>query len=385
MGKKECYVAGPAGVKRTPDGNFLIRIPHKIDPETGAIKRTWKKVYVNTVKKAVEIREALVRDFHEKMRWGRVEKDPHLTFRDLVDWYLKHPQIQRQNPNTYSKKMAYLKFWKKQFGGIRVVAIRAEMIENAMNLMLKSNNAAGRLFKPATVNRYFASLRHCFSMGVRKGTIENNPCKGVVALDEDNIRDIYLERRDLDRILSVSAPHIKDIALVGWYLGMRVGEILNLQKSWVNMEKGYLVLPPRAHKSGKKTKKWRMIPFGMFKEVVEIFKRNMALEHPHHTYVFTYRGKPIVSIRKAWERARGRAGMPEVWFHDLRRSANTKMDQEGVSRSVIKAITGHATDSMFERYRPVPDSEVFEAMRRYNEKLVREGSVFRSTNDQDRS
>jgi integrase len=369
MGKKSSFAA--PGVKRAPDGNFLIRVPHRLDPETGAVKRTWKKVYVNSARKAVEIRHSLMRQFQEDVRWSRVDKNPDLIFDELAEWYLEHQQIRRDSKEQYQKKETYLEFWKRQFGGLRVVAIRSEMIERAMNQMLEIKNSRGVAFKPATVNRYFTSLRHCFNLGVKKEKIHHNPCKTEKSHHEDNIRDFYVERDDLDRVLSHASQHLKDIALVGWYLGIRRGKLLNLRKPWVNLEEGYLVLPPYAHKTGKRTGKWRTVPFGVFREVVEILRKYMAEDHPEHDFMFTYRGKPIRCISTAWENARNRAGMPQAWFHDLRRSANTKMDQAGVPRKVIKAITGHTTDSMFERYRPVPESEVFAAVRKYHEMMVR--------------
>ena len=49
--------------------------------------------------------------------------------------------------------------------------------------------------------------------------------------------------------------------------------------------------------------------------------------------------------------------------HDFRRSAVKNLGRAGVSREVAKQITGHKTDSVFNRYRIVSKAEIEEAAR----------------------
>ncbi len=48
-------------------------------------------------------------------------------------------------------------------------------------------------------------------------------------------------------------------------------------------------------------------------------------------------------------------------FHDTRRTAVRNLIRAGVDRTVVKKITGHRTDSMFERYHITEDADIADA------------------------
>lgn len=67
-------------------------------------------------------------------------------------------------------------------------------------------------------------------------------------------------------------------------------------------------------------------------------------------HVFHRDGDRMKSIRGAWTGATKRAGLPEAWFHDLRRTAVENLERAGVPRSVAMKLTGHKTESVYRRY-----------------------------------
>ncbi len=67
--------------------------------------------------------------------------------------------------------------------------------------------------------------------------------------------------------------------------------------------------------------------------------------------VFTYHGKPFARVRNhAWSRARARAGLEQVRFHDLRHTFEHRLRAAGVSYEDRQDLLGHKSERMTTHY-----------------------------------
>ena len=70
------------------------------------------------------------------------------------------------------------------------------------------------------------------------------------------------------------------------------------------------------------------------------------------------RRRAIRDLRGAWHRACKAASVPGRLLHDFRRTAVRNLDRAAVPRSVAMRITGHKTESVYQRYSIVAEADL---------------------------
>jgi integrase len=242
---------------------------------------------------------------------------------------------------------------KGSFGDRLAVAIKPSDVEN-YQIQRREDNAGGKKTKvtPAAVNREVATMRRIYHLAMREELVNRNPCSKVPMLKENNSRSRVLSHDEFERLIFHLPDHSAEVVKIGYYTGCRSSEILCLTWDRVDLQKGCFYLEPEDTKNEEPRVIWLM-----YDEVREVFERRRKVRHIGHNSVFTYQGKPIKTIKRSFRRACEKTGIPYglkvkdgVTFHTLRHTFNDNMRRAGVARIVIKSLTGHKSDSMFERY-----------------------------------
>jgi len=185
----------------------------------------------------------------------------------------------------------------------------------------------------------------------------------------DNKREGFLNDAGYKKILNELPNFAKLVFVLAFHLGCRAGELFKLKWAQVYLNdedpsKGYIDL--QRTKNGKDRR--APIYFDMHKWL----KWQLAIRDNsfptceyvifHHDASHSNRaipGNPVVSIRRAWNSAVKRAGEVGLLLHDMRRTACRNMVQKAkIPRAQAKLISGHLTDSMFERYNIVDPEDV---------------------------
>jgi integrase len=71
---------------------------------------------------------------------------------------------------------------------------------------------------------------------------------------------------------------------------------------------------------------------------------------PDSPWLFHRNGRRLDPHLNGWKGACKRAGVPNLLFHDLRRTAIRNMERAGVPRRVAMEISGHRTEEVYRRY-----------------------------------
>jgi integrase len=191
---------------------------------------------------------------------------------------------------------------------------------------------------------------------VLKGRVsQDNPMASISIDRENNKRDRVFSKEEFGRLLGVAPTHLKPILRTAYYTGMRRGELLKLTWDRVDLKAGVIRLRPEDTKSTE----GRIIR--LTKELTHMLQQStiyLATSGQRVPQVFTYGGKPIGSIRRAFETACQRAGIAGVVFHDLRHTFVTNMRRAGVDDFRIMAITGHRTMDVFKRYHTIDQDDL---------------------------
>lgn len=249
---------------------------------------------------------------------------------------------------------------KKAFGRMYVAGITTERLEQYV-LTRKSAGAAN-----ATINRELSCLHRMLALGQRRtppivGTIPYFP-----RLQEDNVREGFIEHHEFQALMRVCAPHLRVPVTILYYTGMRVGEVITqrgLRWDQVDLVEGTI----RLRTLQTKTKTPRVIYLvDEFLLLLMQAKEDRDRHFPDCSYVCHYKGRPIGSIKTAWHGACRRAGLLEqkdskTLVHDLRRTGARNLIRAGVSETVAMLITGHKTRSVFARYNITAEDDLRQA------------------------
>jgi integrase len=345
-------------------GPWFVKYPYKKDKATKKIKYKTEKVGPSK-KLAQRVYNKKYEEYkkREHLDW---EEEKHWTFNELVDWYLKLPDVKRRV--YYRNIVTYCEKWKKYLQDALLDDIKPSMIERyreerSKQTVYNNERACKHKVSPATINKEVSILKRMFNLAIREDLAAKNPCWKVGRLPENNERKRILSKVELDKLVDGLPQHASDIVLTAYFTGMRAGEIFDLTWNKVNLEEGYIELEPE----DTKTKNPRRVYFNDV--VLEIFTRLDKVRYLNHKNVFTYKGEPIKSIKTCLKNACQEVGIEDFRFHDLRHTFNTMMRKAGVPKSVIMHLTGHKTNAMFDRYNTVDEEDAKDALQKLKEFL----------------
>ena len=305
-----------------------------------------------------------------KRRWKEVGRGRFIgpsEERVMVDDLLETLELDYRNNERRSlgDLKWRLRHLRAAFGGMRAIDVTGERIEQYKALRLSEKTEWGRKpVRPATVNRELAALRRAFRLAIEHARISAAP--KITMLAENNARQGFLEPADFEATVNSLPGHLQDFARFAYVTGWRKGELQSL--AWADVKReAKTILLRSEHSKNKEPRLLSYPPAGELDEIIERRWQARAIRNSDGTTglaesVFHKDGKPIGDFRKAWAAACEAAKTSEILFHDLRRSAVRNLDRSGVTQAVAKRITGHRTDSVYQRYRIVSESDIRDAL-----------------------
>jgi integrase len=203
---------------------------------------------------------------------------------------------------------------------------------------------------PYAANRCVAMLSKMFSLAVRWGMREKNPCKGIERNTEFRRRR-YLAPAELAALTKALAeyPDKRSADAFRFMLltGARRGEVLAARWADIDLTEGVWSKPA----SSTKQKEHHEAPLSApARQLLSEIRAEQG--KPLGEFVFPGNGTTghIVEIKKAWRRICKDAGIANLRIHDLRHSFASQLASGGASLPLIGALLGHSSPSTTHRY-----------------------------------
>ncbi len=308
-----------------------------------------------------EVLEALKKAQHEQQQ-GTLATGPQQTVGAFLDQWLEQAHRHVIRASTYPGYRGILnKHMIPELGHIRLQQLTPQHIQAFYDKKLKEG------LSPSTIRRFHAILHRALDTAVQWNLIGRN-VSNIVSLPRKGGRRIQpLSEEQAKRLLqAVRGQPLEAMITVALVTGMRMGELLALRWSDVDMETGSVQVSHTINRYGSggliesepKTAagKRRVLlpPFavGILKEHrarQATLKAKAGVTWKDNNLVFTNRVGWFIestNLRTMFRQLLEDAGLPRIRFHDLRHSAATLLLSMGVNVKVIQELLGHSNVSI---------------------------------------
>jgi integrase len=279
---------------------------------------------------------------------AREERQSSITFGQVADRFLEeHAKVHKTSARDDEQRID--DYLRKAWGTRAASSIRRSDVA-ALHLRI------GRK-APYAANRTLSLVSKIFNWATIVGILPEdhpNPVRGTVRFRERS-RDRFLSPDEAGRLLKAidkeTSPYVRAFFWLSLLIGTRKSELLRARWEDVDLGGAVLRLPEtKALRSGRRTEPHHIPLSEPAAKIFEGLPREA--ENP---FVFPGRqdGAPLVNVEKAWNRARKAANVPDVRFHDLRRTVGSWLAQRGASLGLIGAVLNHSqpqTTAIYSRF-----------------------------------
>lgn len=367
-----------SGKRRQQRGWGRVYLPKYRDRKTGEW-RECKLFWIQYQKNGRPIREnthsdkiTVAREILKK-RIAQIENGtwaPVKTHKVLVSELIDSVLRDYRNRNFTKRAKLTEQRWKKHlqpiFGEMRACDVTTDTIDSYIATR-KSEDAEN-----GTINRETAILRHAFREGAKAKPPKVRELPVFPRLDENFPREGFVDDAQYKILCANCHEHwLRTMLALAYTFGFRKGELLNLRVKQVDLLSRTVAL----NAADTKNRKPRNV--SLTNESYTLLCQSIVGKHADD-FVFTWKdGRPVKDFRVSWENLAKAAGLPELLFHDLRRSAVRNMIRRGVSQVTAQRISGHKTREVFDRYNITDERDLADAAMRIE--AGAEGSSFALT------
>lgn len=221
--------------------------------------------------------------------------------------------------------------------------------------------AAAKVSGGATsVAQSYRFLRAVLNCAVRDGAIANNPCTIPGAGSDRAAERPIATAEQIARLIAEMTPRYRAaVALAAW-CGLRRGEICGLQRNDLDVDRGVVHVRRTRVELLSKGERFDALPktpagfrtVAVPPHILPLLEEHLRAYAGDDRLFVGRNGEPLRgdTLRQAFHRARSRAGLPQLHFHDLRHTGQTLAAAAGASMKDLMRRLGHSSSAAALRY-----------------------------------
>jgi len=348
---------GGGSIRQRADGTWEARITLGTNPGTGKPMR--KSFYGKTQK---EVRQKMQKALVE-VDEGIYTEQSKITLKQWMETWLAEFTGAVKDSTRTSYRQHMNNHIIPAMGAVKLSELTPAACQKFINDLSRGKGLSAK-----TVKNVHGVLHHALKQAVRLGYMRMNPTEACTLPRIEKAKIEPLDAPEIKRLLDVLGDDVySDVLRVDIFTGMREGEILGLQWSCVDFDRGTITIEKQLSRPRVKGEEYRFTSLKNDKPrtvqpapfVMQILKRQRHRQAEQRIQaggawddcgfpdlVFTsetgkYLNYTIVlrHLKKALEAA----GLPEKRFHDLRHTYAVSSLQAGDDVKTVQENLGHHT------------------------------------------
>lgn len=281
----------------------------------------------------------------------KAEKRAIPTFAELARQHIAHNATYQKTPHNTDRviRCHLLPKW----GTMRLDEIKSQNIATWLAEKRK-------VLAPATVEKIRVTMNRSFELAAQWELpgASPNPVRSVKRPKFNNKREKYLTTDEVKRLLSAcDASLCKQLGSIVRLLlltGARKMELLRAKWADIDLERRAWHIPET------KTGVPRYVPLSS--DAVAVIRGLRRWQKCPWLIPNIETREPYTDLKRPWDTARGKAGLPDLRLHDLRHSAASFLVNSGVDLYAVGKILGHADHQSTMRYAHLANDTLMSAV-----------------------
>ena len=340
--------------QRKSDGRWVGQFKDPAAPG-GAILYVYAKTQQEALKK--------LKDEMARAQAGLLGEAGRTNISEYLGWWMENVVKGEVAHRTYHNYLSQIRnHILPALGKKKLKALKLEDVESLYRSMVVSG------LSPTTVRYVHAVMRRALGQAVNRGLVPRSVAEGasLPGLGREEAR--YLTPEQVKSLLGAAkGDRLEALYVLAVTCGLRQGELLGLRWEEVDLEARKLTVRRQVQRSrdgsglifvptkGKKSRTIRLASTTVEalkshgeRQAEEVASAKGLWKDPGLVFASTI-GTPLDPsnlVDRSFKPLLGRAGLPDVRFHDLRHACATLLLSEGVPIKVVQEVLGHSSASV---------------------------------------